>query len=88
MRRSTWTKFIISNRKTAVRASTVQDPIDFGSQFTSVLGQYALVEMEEVSALIAKFVHLVSTECGFIESYEADNWILRNASVLSEWCVP
>ena len=73
------------NRKTAVRASAVHDPIDFGSRFTAVLGQYVDAEVDKIGALVATFLNLIATECSLIESYEADNYTLRNSSALSSW---
>jgi hypothetical protein len=35
--------------------------------------------------LVAKFLYLFVKECPLLESYEVDNFVLRNAGVLTSW---
>ena len=61
------------------------DPINLSTEFITVLGDYADANVDEISTLVARFFHLFATECPFLESYEIDNFILRNSTVLGSW---
>ncbi|KAI0322233.1 hypothetical protein OF83DRAFT_1279816 [Amylostereum chailletii] len=68
-------------------AAASSDPISLSSRFVAALGDYIDFGTEEINTVIAKFFHLFVTECPFLESYEVDNFILRNSGVLcaSAW---
>ncbi|KAI0054105.1 hypothetical protein FA95DRAFT_1480391 [Auriscalpium vulgare] len=76
-----------SRRSVNTRASMVSDPVNITTAFIDALGSYAQANDENISIMIAKFIHLFLTECSLLETYEVDNFILRNAAVLcaSAW---
>jgi hypothetical protein len=53
--------------------------------FVQVLGDYVKARQEDISVIVAKFFYLFVKECSLMEIYEVDNFILRNAGVLSSW---
>jgi hypothetical protein len=53
--------------------------------FILALGDYVNTRQEEISITVAKFLYLFVKECSLLESYEVDNFILRNARVLTSW---
>ncbi|KAH9951250.1 hypothetical protein B0H21DRAFT_272251 [Amylocystis lapponica] len=71
-----------SRRKTHARATTVTDPIIVSSSLMEALKSYVETEVEEVSCLAAKFLNAFVNDAAFVESYEVDNFILRNGSTL------
>ncbi|KAI0306458.1 hypothetical protein B0F90DRAFT_1808156 [Multifurca ochricompacta] len=75
-----------SRRTTNTRASMVPDPIHVNTGFVQALGDYVNARQEEISVIIAKFFYLFVKECSLLETHEVDNFILRNAGVLSS-CV-
>jgi hypothetical protein len=42
-------------------------------------------EQDELSKLIVQFLYAFVSEASLVESYEADNFILRNSETLSAW---
>ncbi|KAH9180668.1 hypothetical protein EDB89DRAFT_1920409 [Lactarius sanguifluus] len=74
----------LPSRRTAnTRASMVADPIHVNTSFVRALGDYVNVGFGEISVVIAKFFYLFVNECSLMEAYEVDNFILRNAGVLT-----
>jgi hypothetical protein len=63
----------------------VLDPIHMNISFVQALGDYVKARQEDINIIIAKFFYLFIKECSLMESYEVDNFILRNAGVLSSW---
>jgi hypothetical protein len=55
------------------------------TSFIFGLGNYVNTRQEEISAIVARFFYLFVKECSLLETYEVDNFILRNAEVLSSW---
>jgi hypothetical protein len=53
--------------------------------FIHALGDYVDTQQEETSIMVAKFLYLFVKECPLLESYEVDNFVLRNAGVLTSW---
>ena len=53
----------------------------------AVLSSYIKSDLEDISCLIAQFLHMFITESPYLESHEIDNFILRNGLMLSSWCV-
>ncbi|KAI0273752.1 hypothetical protein BC834DRAFT_227074 [Gloeopeniophorella convolvens] len=72
-----------SRRTVHARASMMADPIHMDIAFVQALGDYVEARREAISVIIAKFFHLFVTQCSLLEVYEVDNFILRNAGVLS-----
>lgn len=73
------------DRRTSARASMIPDPIHVDTSFTLALGDYVNTRQEETSVIVAKFFYLFVKECTLLETHEVDNFILRNARVLSSW---
>jgi hypothetical protein len=73
------------DRRTVTRASTIPDPVHVDTGFIAALGDYVGTRREEISVIVAKFFYLFVKECSLLETYEVDNFILRNAGVLSFW---
>ena len=46
---------------------------------------YVEQHVDELSCLLAKFLNAFIYEAALVESYEVDNFILRNCSTLSAW---
>ena len=57
------------------------------ASFMDLLCQYVETDIDEVSCLVAKFLNAFANDSAFIESYEVDNFILKNSTVLSTWLV-
>ena len=53
--------------------------------FIHALGDYVDTRQEAISIMVAKFLYLFVKECPLMESYEVDNFVLRNAGVLTSW---
>lgn len=75
----------MSDRRTFARATPVTDPIHVDTSFITSLGNYVNARQEDISVTIARFFYLFIKECSLLETYEVDNFILRNAGVLSSW---
>lgn len=74
----------LPSRRTAnTRASMVADPIHMNTGFVRALSDYVDVGFGEINVVIAKFFYLFMNECSLMEAYEVDNFILRNAGVLT-----
>ncbi|KAF8478567.1 hypothetical protein DFH94DRAFT_633058 [Russula ochroleuca] len=74
------------DRRTVTRASTVPDPIHVDTSFIFALGEYVNARQEGINVIVARFFYLFAKECSLLETHEVDNFILRNARVLSS-CV-
>jgi hypothetical protein len=74
-----------SDRRTVTRAKPVSDPIHVDTSFIFGLGNYVNARQEEITITVARFFYLFIKECSLLETYEVDNFILRNAGVLSSW---
>ncbi|TFY77906.1 hypothetical protein EWM64_g6106 [Hericium alpestre] len=75
-------KDLTPRRRGNTRATMVSDPVHLRPEFVSILGKYVDAGVEDISILIAKFLSLFVSECRLLESYEVDNFILRNCAVL------
>jgi hypothetical protein len=73
------------DRRTVARATSVPDPIHVDTNFIYALGNYVNARQEDINVIVARFLYLFSKECSLLETYEVDNFILRNARVLSSW---
>jgi len=74
-------------RRVNTRGSEVNDPIHIESAILSALQLYMESDVEEVSCLTAKFLHLFITGSPFLEAHEIDNFILRNGKLITVWQV-
>jgi hypothetical protein len=72
-------------RRVIPRGSEVNDPIHIEPAILSALQLYMESDVEEVSCLIAKFLHLFITGSPFLEAHEIDNFILRNGKLITIW---
>ncbi|KAH8106968.1 hypothetical protein BXZ70DRAFT_1003857 [Cristinia sonorae] len=72
-----------SRRKMQTRAAEVADPIIVDSALTTALKLYVRGSVDDVSCIIAKFFNTFVNESPLVESYEVDNFILRNSATLS-----
>lgn len=61
------------------------DPIIVDSRLMAVLKSYVEMGVDEVSCLAAAFLNLLVNESPLLESYEVDNFILRNGPTLCQW---
>ncbi|THH33844.1 hypothetical protein EUX98_g253 [Antrodiella citrinella] len=71
-----------SRRKMQSRGSEMLDPTIIDSALTNALRYYVREAVDNVSCLIAKFFNAFANDSPFVESYEVDNFILRNGSAL------
>ncbi|KAI0670290.1 hypothetical protein C8Q78DRAFT_114403 [Trametes maxima] len=71
-----------SRRKLHARNHTVTDPIIVNSALIDALRGYVETGPDEVACLVAKFFDAFMHHAPFLESYEVDNFILRNGSSL------
>jgi hypothetical protein len=55
------------------------------TSFIAALGDYVNARQEEINVIVARFFYLFVKECSLLETHEVDNFILRNARVLSSW---
>jgi hypothetical protein len=55
------------------------------TSFIFALGEYVNARQEGINVIVARFFYLFAKECSLLETHEVDNFILRNARVLSSW---
>jgi hypothetical protein len=68
------------------RVSMASDPIIIDLALMNALECYVEANVEDVTCFIAKFLNGFVTDASLLESYEVDNFILRNGRVLCAWC--
>ncbi|KAI9070388.1 hypothetical protein FKP32DRAFT_1586228 [Trametes sanguinea] len=71
-----------SRRKVNARNNTITDPIIVNVGLIDALRSYVETGLEEVSCLAARFFDAFVHHAPFVESYEVDNFILRNGPSL------
>ncbi|KAI1795782.1 hypothetical protein LXA43DRAFT_1163651 [Ganoderma leucocontextum] len=71
-----------SRRKLNARGATVADPIIVNSSIIEALKSYIEMGLDEVSCVAAKFLDAFMHHAALVETYEVDNFILRNGSAL------
>ncbi|KAJ8700118.1 hypothetical protein PTI98_003174 [Pleurotus ostreatus] len=76
---------IPSRRKITTRAEEISDPITIDPEIMEVLDAYITTDIDELSSYIIKFLHAFLAESPLLESYEVDNFVLRNGQVLCRW---
>ncbi|KAJ7452375.1 hypothetical protein B0H11DRAFT_2327847, partial [Mycena galericulata] len=73
-----------SRRKLNVRGAAVTDPIVIHPDLMNVLEHYVAARVDDVSCLVAKFLNTFLNDSPFLQSYEVDNFVLRNGRMLVE----
>lgn len=73
-----------SRRKLNARGA-VTDPIIVNSSIIEALKSYVEMGLDEVSCVAAKFLDAFMHHAALVETYEVDNFILRNGSALCTW---
>lgn len=71
----------------AMRGSGVVDPVYIDPEILTALQLYIQSDVEEVVCLTAKFINLFLTDTPFLESFEIDNFVLRNGRLIALWYV-
>ena len=72
-------------RKLHARNNTITDPIIVNTGLIDAIRSYVETGSDEVSCLAAKFFDAFMHHAPFVESYEVDNFVLRNGSSLCIW---
>jgi hypothetical protein len=72
-------------RKIGSRASVITDPVIVDAKLMSAMKSYVEQHIDELSSLLAKFLNAFVNEASLVESYEVDNFILRNCNTVSAW---
>jgi len=70
-----------------VRGSGVVDPVIVEPVILESLELYIQTGVEEIPCIVAKFLNMFILESPFLESFEVDNFILRNGKIVSLWYV-
>ena len=65
----------------------MSDPIIIDPRLLVALKTYVEYKHDRLSCLIAKFLNAYINGTRFVESFEIDNFILRNEAVLCAWYV-
>ncbi|KAF9815310.1 hypothetical protein IEO21_04673 [Rhodonia placenta] len=72
-----------SRRKLHSRTTTMADPVIVNAELMQALTKYVETGNDEISCFIAKFLNAFVNDVPFVESYEIDNFILRNGNSLA-----
>ncbi|KAF9246494.1 hypothetical protein BU15DRAFT_40292 [Melanogaster broomeanus] len=75
-------KDLPSRRRINTRTEKAADPIIVDPSLIRVLNSYVISGSEEVACIVAKFLHSLMLHASLLESYEIDNFVLRNGSTL------
>ncbi|KAJ7774577.1 hypothetical protein DFH07DRAFT_865871 [Mycena maculata] len=73
-----------SRRRLNVRGAAVTDPIVIHPDLMNALEQYITAGTDDVTCLVAKFLTTFLTDSPFLQSYEVDNFVLRNGQMLAQ----
>ena len=65
----------------------MSDPVIVDPRLLNVLKTYVEQKYDDLSCLVAKFLNAYVNDTPLVESFEVDNFILRNESVLCAWYV-
>ena len=74
-------------RKMHGRNETITDPIIVNSAIIDALQTYVETGSDEVACVTAKFLDAFMHHASLVESFEVDNFVLRNGSSLCTWYV-
>lgn len=73
-------------RKLNLRGTAVTDPIVIHPDIMNALEQYVSARVDDVTCLAAKFLNtFLNGDSPFLQSYEIDNFVLRNGEMLAQW---
>lgn len=76
---------MLCRRKSGTRASAISDPVIIDARIMTNLTSLLKQDQDELAKLIVQFLHAFVFEASLVESYEADNFILRNSDTLAAW---
>lgn len=74
-----------NRRKVNASGSIVMDPVVIDPRLMVALDHYMSADSEDVSCLVGKFLYLFIMYSPHLETYEVDNFILRNGPCLANW---
>ncbi|KAJ6502509.1 hypothetical protein C8R45DRAFT_976826 [Mycena sanguinolenta] len=77
------TKELPSRRRVNVRGAAVTDSIIIHPDLLAVVQNYVTAKVDDVSCLAAKFLNIFLIDSPFLESFEIDNFVLRNGRMLA-----
>lgn len=77
----------LHRRKAGTRATAMTDPVIVDPKIVTTLQSLLAQQLDEVSLLIIHFLYAFVCQAALVESYEADNFILRNSEALCTWYV-
>ncbi|KIJ69367.1 hypothetical protein HYDPIDRAFT_36436 [Hydnomerulius pinastri MD-312] len=75
-------KDLPSRRRMNTRTEKAADPIIIDPSLLRVLDKFVASGNEEVSCIVAQFLHSFMLHASLLESYEVDNFVLRNGDTL------
>ncbi|KIP09568.1 hypothetical protein PHLGIDRAFT_67270 [Phlebiopsis gigantea 11061_1 CR5-6] len=76
-------KHLPSRRKVTSRASTMSDPVIVDANLMNAVKVYVEQHHDGLSIMLAKFFNAFVSQSVFVESYEVDNFVLRNSATMS-----
>ena len=65
----------------------MSDPVIVDTNLMNAVKIYVEQHHDGLSIMLAKFFNAFVTQSVFVESYEVDNFVLRNANVLGSWYI-
>jgi len=65
----------------------MRDPVTIDPQLMSAVERYISSNDNDISSLVARFLHTFMTNSPYLEPYEVDNFILRNGRILAVWYI-
>ncbi|KAI6109011.1 hypothetical protein EV401DRAFT_1870641 [Pisolithus croceorrhizus] len=74
-----------ARRKLGVRSEKPTDPIIIDRDLMFTLDEYFRCGNEEIVGLAAKFLHSFMMNSPYLETFEVDNFVLRNVKALCTW---
>ncbi|KAI6022693.1 hypothetical protein EDC04DRAFT_3067434 [Pisolithus marmoratus] len=74
-----------ARRKLGVRSEKPVDPVIIDQDLMLTLDEYFRCGNEEITGLAAKFLHSFMMNSPYLETFEVDNFVLRNAKALCSW---
>lgn len=61
------------------------EPIFIDPAIMKSIALHLKIKIEDVTTMVATFLHAFFTSSSLIESHEMDNFILKNERLLSKW---
>lgn len=65
----------------------MSDPVIVDTNLMNAVKIYVEQHHDGLSIMLAKFFNAFVTQSVFVESYEVDNFVLRNSATMSAWSV-